>query len=139
MVSPGSKLRSLQSRGDAEFHIDVEERIVFVRFAKQTAVSDIRRYTERLREHPSFDPEFSEIVDLREVENLALNAPDFLKLADEIDCFSPGAWRGFVVHGSVQNHAARMHQILRLQKNMRIFSSVPDAKAWIGSRPRDKA
>lgn len=136
MASAGPKLVSLQNKdGGTEFYIDVEKRIVFVRFAKKTAVIDIRRYAERLRAHPSFNPKFSEIVDLREVENLDLNAPDFLKLADEIDCFSPDAWRGFVVHGSGQNHAARMHKILRLQSNMKIFTSVPDAKAWIESRP----
>jgi hypothetical protein len=137
MASVDPQLVPFHKRKSAtEFEIDVEKRIVFARFAKKVRVMDIRIYAERLRSHPEFDPQFSEIVDLREVEELNLDAPDFLKLADEIDCFSCGAWRAFVVHNSVQNHAARMHKILRTQGNIRIFSSVEEAQAWIESRSR---
>lgn len=137
IASTRPSLVPLNKRESAtEFAIDVKTRTVSVRFAKKVSVMDIRVYAERLRAHPEFSREFSEIVDLREVEDLELKAPDFLKLADEIDCFSPGAWRAFVVHNSIQNHAARMHKILRFQANVRIFSSLEDAQAWIASRPR---
>ncbi len=118
-----------------EFDIDVEKRTVLVRFRKKVTARDIRFYAGRLRTDPEFDPEFSEIVDLTEVQNLDLEADDFLKLADEIDCFAPAAWRAFVVRNSVQHHAARMHKLLRGQANMRIFSFVEPARAWIESRP----
>jgi len=135
LASPGPKLVSVPDKANrTEFDIDAEKRIVFARFAKKVTVIDIRHYVERLRTHPEFDPDFSEIVDLRDVEDLDLKAPDFLKLADEVDCFSRNSWRAFVVHDSAQNHAARMHKILRLATNMRIFSSVEEAKAWIETR-----
>jgi hypothetical protein len=118
-----------------DFVIDVEKRTVRVRFCKKVTASDIRAYAERLRTDPEFDPDFSEIVDLSEVEDLALQADEFLQLADQIDCFSAGAWRAFVVRNSVQDHAARMHKILRIPTNMRIFSLLEEAMAWIGSRP----
>jgi hypothetical protein len=137
MASAGPKTISLEKKKDGtQFDIDVEKRTVFVRVAKRVTVEDIRRYTNRLKADPVFERDFSEIVDLREVEDLALKAPDFLKLADEVDCFSSNTWRAFVVHNSVQDHAARMHKILRLEANMRTFSSVEEAKAWIESRPR---
>jgi hypothetical protein len=137
IASTGPRLVSLSKRENAtEFDIDVEKRTVSVRFAKKVSVMDIRIYAERLRAHPEFNREFSEVVDLREVEDLELKAPDFLQLADEIDCFSAGSWRAFVVHNSIQNHAARMHKILRFEGNVRIFSSLEDAQAWIDSRPR---
>jgi hypothetical protein len=44
---------------------------------KTVTLADIRRYTEQLRAHPKFDASFSEIIDLREVEDLALKAADF--------------------------------------------------------------
>jgi hypothetical protein len=124
-------------RNDArtEFSVDVERRIVLAQFGKTVTLTDIRRYTEQLRAHPKFDASFSEIIDLREVEDLALKAADFLKLADEIDCFEPGAWRAFVVHNSVQDHAARVHKLLRPKGNTRIFSSPEEAREWIESRP----
>jgi SpoIIAA-like len=117
------------------FNIEAGKRIVFVRFEKKLTAADVRRYAERVRAHPEFNPEFSEMVDLTEVEDLDLHAHDFLKLADEIDCFSVRAWRAFIVSNSVQSHAARMHKILRTPDNMRIFSSLEQARAWIESRP----
>lgn len=137
MANVGPRFDSRDNQEAAtEIDIDVEKRTVLARFARKVSVMEIRMYAERLQSHPAFDPEFSEIVDLREVADLELEAPDFLKLADEIDCFSTGAWRAFVVNSSVQNHAARMHRILRTPMNVRIFSSVEEAKAWIAARPR---
>jgi hypothetical protein len=73
-----------------------------------------------LRAHPGFDADFSEI-DLRESEDLGLKAADFLNLADEIDCFEREAWCTFVLHNSVQDHAARLRSILRPKGNTKIF------------------
>jgi hypothetical protein len=52
-------------------------------------------------------------------------------LADEIDPFSPDVKRAFIVRNSVQNHAARMHKVLRTQRNIEIFRSVEEAELWI--------
>jgi hypothetical protein len=82
--------------------------------------------------NPSFVLTFSEIVDLTEVEELDLQAAEFLRLADEIDPFSPGAKRAFVVRNAIQDHAARMHKILRTQRNIEILRSVGEAERWIG-------
>ena len=116
-----------------EYSIDTEKRLVVVRFASRVIAEDITRYAERLRSHPDFEPTFSEIADLREVEELELQAQDFLKLADTIDPFSVEAKRAFVVRTSVQKHAARMHKILRTQRHFEIFHSVEEAKQWIES------
>jgi hypothetical protein len=128
-------IECIKNDARTEFSVDGEKRIVLAQFGKTVTLTDIRRYTEQLRAHPKFDASFSEIIDLREVEDLALKAADFLKLADEIDCFEPGAWRAFVVHNSVQDHAARMHKLLRPKGNTRIFSSPEEAREWIESRP----
>lgn len=118
-----------------EFYVDVAKRRVTVRFGKRVTAADVRSYAEQLRTDPSFDPKFSEVVDLRDAEDLDLKAQDFLKLADEIDPFSPVARRAFVIRTSVQSHAARMHKILRAEKNMGIFSSIEQAEEWIELRP----
>jgi hypothetical protein len=54
-------------------------------------------------------------------------------MADEIDPFSPEAKRAFVAETSVQNHAARMHKILRSQRNIETFRTLEGAERWIGS------
>jgi len=68
---------------------------------------------------------------MTEVEELDIKAEEFIRLADEIDPFSVQAKRAFVARDSVQNHAARMHKILRTQRNISIFSSVEAAQCWI--------
>ena len=115
----------------ARFVVDSEKRVIVVRFGKKVAAEDIGEYVRQLLAHPSFRPGFSEIVDLSEVEELDLQADEFLKLADEIDPFSDGAKRAFVVQNQVQSHAARMHKVLRNPRNIEIFSSVEEAERWI--------
>jgi len=116
-----------------EYEIDAPRRMVIVRFGKMLKFADIVRYTDGLRADPSFQPSFAEIADLSEVEELDLQADEFLRLADEIDPFLPGARRAFVARTSVQTHAARMHKILRTQRSIEIFDSVEKAKRWIRS------
>ena len=115
----------------AKFVVNDEKRVIIVKLGKKVTAEDIRRYVVQLQAHPSFQPSFSEIVDLRAVEELDLQANDFLKLADEIDPFSPGAKRAFVVRNAVQAHAARMHKALRTQAKIRVFHSLQEAERWI--------
>lgn len=112
--------------------LDPEKRFVSVRFRKKVTVRDIERYAASLRSNPSFDPDFSEIVAMSEVEELDLKAEEFIRLADEVDPFSLGAKRAFVVRDEIQHHAARMHKILRTERNFSIFRSLEAARRWLG-------
>ena len=119
--------------GPAKFSVDAKQQLVTVRFGKTVTAGDIERYAKQLRESPSFQPGFSEIADLRNVEKLDLKAEEFLRLADEVDPFSLQSKRAFVVRNAVQAHAARMHKILRTQRSFEIFDSLADAEQWIFS------
>jgi hypothetical protein len=116
-----------------KFSIDSERRLVRVKFGQKVTASEIGQYAESLRADPAFEPTFSEIADLRAANELDLNAEDFLKLADQVDPFSVSAKRAFVVQTLVQKHAARMHRILRTQRNIEIFQSSEEAERWINS------
>jgi hypothetical protein len=116
-----------------EYTVDAEKRLVTVKFRRKVTVAEFERYATVLRAHPLFEPDFSEIADMREVEQLELTAEEFIRLADEVDPFSRNAKRAFVAGNAVQNHAARMHKILRTQRNLGIFQSVEDAERWIRS------
>jgi hypothetical protein len=111
--------------------VDVEKRQVRVKFGKKLNAADIEKYVRNLVASTTFEPDFSEIVDLCEVEELELTADDFLKLADQVDPFSVEAKRAFIVRTSVQNHAARMHKILRTHQKIEIFRSLAEAERWI--------
>jgi hypothetical protein len=117
----------------ADYSIDAKGKQVRVKFGKKLNAAAIGSYASQLAADPSFHPDFSEIVDLRDVEEADLQADDFLKLADKIDPFSPTAKRAFVVQTVTQQHAARMHQILRSERNIAIFSTIEEAEIWIAS------
>lgn len=114
-----------------DYFLDQDRRLVVVKFRKRVTADSIAQYAEALRSHRQFNPAFSEIVDLSEVEELDLQADEFIRLADEVDPFSLAARRAFVVRNSVQSHAARMHKILRTQRNFEIFRSLGEAERWI--------
>jgi hypothetical protein len=132
----GSSLATAASRENepvdrSNYVLDPKKRYVSVRFQKKVRARDIESYAASLRANPLFDPDFSEVVDLSEVEELDLNAEEFIRLADEVDPFSLQAKRAFVVRNEIQHHAARMHKILRTQRNFSIFQSLEDARQWL--------
>ena len=115
------------------YELSVEKRLVSVRFGKRLAVCDIERYASTLHADPLFQPDFSEIVDLSEVEELELSSEHAIDLADMVDPFSLRAKRAFVARTEMQIHAARLHQILRNGgERIRIFSSRAEAERWMG-------
>ncbi|MGA7907147.1 MAG: hypothetical protein WCA16_07035, partial [Candidatus Sulfotelmatobacter sp.] len=80
-----------------DYVLNPEKRLVAVKFRKKVTASDIERYAAALLVNPLFDPEFSEIVDLSDVEEIDLQADEFIRLADEVDPFSLQSRRAFVV------------------------------------------
>ncbi len=131
--SAGARRETGGAHTALHYVLDAEKRLVVVKFRKKVTVQDIESYAAGLRAHPQFKPDFSEIADLSKVEELDLQADEFIRLADEIDPFSPQARRAFVARTAVQNHAARMHKILVAQRNVSIFRSVEEAERWIAS------
>lgn len=117
----------------AEYTIDRKQRQVTVKFPRKVTAATIERYSTVLRNNPGFAPDFAEIVDLTDVEELDLHPEEFIRLADEVDPFAPEARRAFIVRTSVQNHAARMHKALRTSKNLEVFRSREEAQVWINS------
>ena len=65
-------------RGDAQCVVDPGRRLVSIKFGKTVTFADIERYAKQLRLNPLFQPECSEIVDPTEVEELDLQAHEFL-------------------------------------------------------------
>lgn len=132
-ASGGRELPGIHHGSSVHYAIDAATRQVTVDFGKRVTVEDIAAYSAQLKSDPVFDPMMGEIIDLRAAEEVALQAGDFLKLADEIDPFLPEAKRAFVVQTSTQRHAARMHKVLRTQSNIKVFHSMEDAQRWIHS------
>ena len=119
-----------------EYSIDVERRLVRVKFGRRLYVLDIEDYAEQLRNDPAFRPTFAEIVDLSAVCEVHLPPHRALGLADKFDPFSAEAKRAFVAVTPLQIHCARMHQLLRVSKErIAIVPSVEEAEKFLGISP----
>ena len=136
MPKPDSKFAMTREGAvpSLEFNVDSARRLVVLKLGKKVKARDLERYAKLLRANPSFDPGFSEIADLRELEKFDVEANEMVRLADQIDPFSHHAYRAFVVRTTTQAHAARMHKILRTQRNFEIFRSLQEAEQWISKQ-----
>jgi hypothetical protein len=121
-------------QGPVRCMIDAERRTVFVKFVDKLSLRDLESYVRRLEQDPRFEPDFSEITDIRDVQIIDLSAEDMMKVASQTDPFSARAYRAFVVRTPTQAHAARMHKILLSRKNFEIFESVEDAEQWLAQQ-----
>ena len=115
----------------ATYSIDSEKRFVLVKFVKRLTFDVIKEYALDLRANPQFSPAFSEIVDLRGVEEVELSPGQAMKLANGIDPFLLASKRAFVAQNQNQMVACQMHRILRPGGNIRVFFSIDEAKLWI--------
>jgi hypothetical protein len=115
------------------FMVDSRRRLVIAKFCETTTAADIEDYVQNLVANPSFDPSFSEIADISNVKELALDVPDFMKLADRTDPFSVASKRAFVAQSAEQKHAAMLHKLLRNHRHFEIFETLEEAERWIGS------
>jgi len=114
------------------FQIDTVRRFVLVKFTKRLTFSEIENYASALRADPQFVPSFSEIVDLRRVEEVALSSKELMKLADKVDPFDPTSKRAFLVQSQDQINAAQIHRMLRPEsETIRIFFSLEKAEQWV--------
>ncbi|HEV3512200.1 MAG TPA: hypothetical protein VGS05_10895 [Candidatus Sulfotelmatobacter sp.] len=123
--------RTIDRSDGASFVLYPQQRLVLVTMGSRITLKDLAEYARLLQREPSFEPTFSEIADIRAAEEVALDADDLMKIADDIDPFSPEAKRAFVVRTASQAHAARMHKILRTERNFQIFRSLDAAQRWI--------
>jgi len=115
-----------------DFRVDLENECVYVRFARTLTTAEIARYADALRKHPEFKESWSEIVDLRSVEDFQITPDETIALADTIDPFSLSSRRAFIVANDLQFHSARMQQVLRSpSKSIGIFENMADAERWV--------
>lgn len=121
-----------QSRPESsmDYRIDADHARVYVRFAGKLTLHLIGHYTEALRNNRAFEPGWSEIVDLRGVDEIEINAEETIASADQVDPFSLSSRRAFIVANELQRHRARMQQILRSPcKTFGIFDTMAEAEA----------
>jgi hypothetical protein len=108
-----------------------EKRLVVLTLGNRVTLDLLAEYSRLLHQDPRFEPAFSEIADMRAVQEIALKADEMMRAADQVDPFSRDSKRAFVVKTPSQAHAARMHRILLTHRHFEIFRSLQEAERWI--------
>jgi hypothetical protein len=114
------------------YTIDANRRLIIVRAGGVLTERDVNRTRERLRQDPGFDPEFDQLFDARDVEDVALSKAGMARLADT-SILAPAVRRAFVAATTLQYGMARMFTAVSEQRQhvTQVFRRLDEAEAWL--------
>jgi hypothetical protein len=117
----------------AFYKIDKERRLVLSSGAGQLTKEDILGHMDRLSKDPDFQPEFCQLADFRQIDNVAFG-PEEVRQFAERNIYAPGARRAILVKDDLQFGLARMFEIYRElngENGIRVFRELDEAMDWI--------
>jgi hypothetical protein len=103
-----------------------------VKYGGRLTVADAERYATDLRNNPAFDPTFSELADLSEVDDPQIEYSSAARFARYTDPFSHESKRAVVATKPAVYEIARRYQLIRNDENIVLFKTIEDAKSWLG-------
>lgn len=110
--------------------IDQARGLVTVVFSGEISATDVAEYLVTLRDDPEYRREFSEFVDLSEVQRSSINAADFERLGG-LDPFSKASRRAFVAPQDSLFGMCRMYELVSELPNLRAFRTHAEAMEWL--------
>ncbi len=114
------------------FTIDSSKRLVSVQVRGLLTRDEAMSLATQIRDHPTFDFLFSEILDLSTLDDSRLEYQDLVLISDRYDPFSLWSKRAFITGGSGAAHElARMYRMIRKGASIEVFSCSHDAVEWL--------
>jgi len=117
----------------AFYNIDKKRRLVLSSGYGVLTKADLLGHMDQLSKDPDFDPDFSQVLDFRQITALEIGPEDVRQLAQR-NIFSPRSRRAFVVKDDLQFGLARMfeiHRELKGETGIRVFRTFDEAMDWI--------
>ena len=117
----------------ATYRIDVARRLVLSRAWGVFTAQDLYDHYNTLAADPVFDPGFSQLVDLRDVERVDMEPSIIQRHALEY-LFGGGSQRALVTSSDVEYQLARMYASIAayVPQNVRVFREMNEAEQWLG-------
>ena len=117
----------------ASYRIDVGRRLVLSRAWGVFTAQDLYDHYSSLSADPVFDPSFSQLVDLRDVERVDME-PSVIRRHALERLFGKGAQRALVTSSDVAYELARMYGTFAAyaSQNVHVFRDMHDAEQWLG-------
>ena len=117
----------------ATYRIDAERRLVLSRVWGVFTAQDLTNHFTTLAADPAFNPTYSQLVDLRDVERVDMDTPVIRRHALE-RLFHPSAQRALVVSSPLHYELARIYAEFAeyASQNVHVFRDMHDAEEWLG-------
>ena len=117
----------------ATYAIDTEQKLVLSRISGAPTEDEILDHGKRLRADPCFQPDFRQLLDMSELDEIRISTQKVRQAARD-QFFSPGARRALVAHSNAQFGMARMYAIASEGEGqtIEVFREFCSAKAWLG-------
>jgi len=117
--------------------IDLEREVVFSRIWGTLTDEHVAAHARALKEDPRFDPEFGQIIDLRELSDLQVTGPGIRKVAQLVP-FRPDARRAFIIG---TGEAEALSRVLWAYTEAGVdqytlFRALAPAMEWVGLDPK---
>lgn len=122
----------------ATYAIDPQRRLVLSRAWGTLTSAEVADHYRALATDPEFDPSFSQLADLTEVERVDMSPASVRREALEV-VFGPRALRAFVVETGEQEATARLYGLFGkyVGQNVRVFTGIGEAERWLGLTPAE--
>jgi hypothetical protein len=117
------------------YEVDADRRLVRARAWGVLTHDEITGLRLRYTGDPAFQPDFSQLFDLREVTSITATLDELQEVAS-FSVFGRGARRAFVATNPVPYAFSRMYEAYREfnggQEEIEVFRSIEDAEKWLG-------
>lgn len=118
----------------ASLRVDVKNEIVYSSFRGRLSDSDLLAHGEALKNHPDFNPAFSEIVDFSEVTELKVTVGFINTMAKSSSVYSADSKHAVIAPHDLTYGIARMYQMLAedTRPNVAVVRSMAEARKFLG-------
>ena len=119
-----------------DYQIDKRVNLVLTMCRNTLTPDDIKTSREGYRANPDFSPDMKQLIDLRNVTEVAVTTSDWRALA-KTDPFGPGARRALVGDQDLTFGVLRMYEALseRPDVAVHVFRKIDEACVWLGIDP----
>jgi hypothetical protein len=124
----------------ASYEIHPRQRLVISRAWGVLSTAEVADHYRAIAADPAFDPSYSQLADLSNVEHVDMSAPSVRREALET-VFSARSLRAFVARTDEQAIVAKLYGLYGkyVRQNVQVFLEVRDAERWLGLSRADEA
>ena len=118
----------------ASLKVDVKNRTVYSSFEGLISDSDLLAHGSAIKNHPDFNPRFSEIVDFSKVTELRVTVGFINSLAKSGSVYSAASKHAVIAPHDLSFGIARMYQILAedTRPTLAVVRSMDEARKFVG-------